>query len=75
MIKWINARDRLPEHCEDIVGRCKDGKIFVGRILWYSLNVSVWEIYTAKHSTRQTTRTVTHWFPLSELENLEVEEC
>lgn len=63
---WISVKEKLPEHLSNVLGLCKDGTMFVGRILRYELNVNVWEIYTAMHSTRQMKKTVTHWMPLPE---------
>lgn len=63
--KWIHVSERLPESYKLVLGVCKNGKIFVGEYVdlgWRTL----WRIKTARDSTKEITRIVTHWMPLPE---------
>lgn len=63
--KWIPVTERLPESYKLVLAVCKSGKIFVGEYVdlgWRTL----WRIKTARDSTKEITRIVTHWMPLPE---------
>lgn len=63
--KWIPVTERLPESYEPVLAVCNSGKIFVGEYVdlgWRTL----WRIKTARDSTKEITRKVTHWMPLPE---------
>ncbi len=62
---WIPVTERLPESYKLVLAVCKSGKIFVGEYVdlgWRTL----WRIKTARDSTKEITRIVTHWMPLPE---------
>lgn len=64
--KWIPVTERLPENDEVVLILCKIGKMFVGfRKQLYSKRY-VWQILTARDSTKEITQIVTHWMPLPE---------
>lgn len=63
MNEWINVKDELPEDNKTVLALCKDGSMFVGKRMSYG----VWQIWTAKKSTKIVQRTVTHWMPLPAL--------
>ena len=70
--KWISVEDQMPPENMRVIGyNPVDGCMFVGfrktyRYSWQDTSVCYWYILTARCSTKQITKRVTHWMPLPE---------
>ena len=64
--KWIPVTERMPEDEEAVLILCKIGKMFVGYRKRYYFDKDIWNILTARDSTKHITYKVTHWMPLPE---------
>jgi len=65
---WISVKDKMPDNEQLVLAYTPvDGYMFVGfqrTYHWSGGDYFYWYIVTARRSTKQITKRVTHWMPL-----------